>query len=691
MTYLKALLFLGLAIPLFCNGQELAVSDSSIRMSDFINPVTVVSTQTSHRADSLPFATSTITKTEIQDYSARTSDELLKFIPGAYIDRTWGVFSKNSGLSLRGLDGNNRVLITVDGIPLNKSSYGMVTWNMISPDQIQSIEVVRGPASSIYGNNAMTGVVNFTTIKPQKPLEGNVDFGVGELGLRQLSFNVGGKLANGFYWDVSPYYRTGDGYIIDPVAIRDSTSSKAYIQERRISFRTGGVLKSGLTINASYTYYKDKRGSGKKIYLPDGNYDSYEDQAASVTLSAKRAVWNTDMHIYYQNEYYKKQSESINKLGDTYKLSYTFQNSDDAGLWFGATHSPTKWGTITTGAEVRFGRIDAHDVYRTSTDDILRSGNMIAIGAFVQDEAKLSSRVSLTGGLRLDVAGFFDGRLTVKDPTKATGFSSNSDQYFGSSHWQAASPRLGIKYFLTKVIGLQAAVSSGFMPAKLDDLCSSRKITKGFKIANPNLKPETLNNVEIGMSLKPVSSLYIDLTGYYSYGVHFQYFVATGDSIDTGGTDVKPILMRDNVGDVVIKGLEGSIRWQPYTRWLVRVSASTSTSKIVKFDSKIAATNLKGMAISEVPDYLASAGIVYNGKRNTLGITYSYVGRQWIDDVNTQRLADYQTVDLHAEHSLPLGLKLWADVQNLFNAQFLDKKGEQCPGRFFMAGIRFDF
>lgn len=687
----KVLLIFGLVFPLICQGQGHSAADSLIKVSDFIDPVTVVSTQTSHRTDSLPFATSALGRIEIENYSVHSSDELLKFIPGAYIDRTWGVFSKNSGLSLRGLDGNNRVLIMLDGVPLNKSSYGMVTWNMISPEEVKSVEVVRGPSSSIYGNNAMTGVVNFTTIMPQKPIEGSVDFGAGEMGLNQFSFRVGGKNAKGLYWDVSPYYRNGDGYIIDPIATRDSTSSKAYIQEKRITIRTGGVLKPGISVNAAYTYYKDKRGAGKKIYLSDGNYDSYEDQSAHVTLSAKRKMWKIDSRLYYQTEYYKKQNESINKLGDTYKLSYTFQTSDDAGLWFAATHAPTTWGVVTTGAELRFGRIDAHDVYRTSTDDILRSGNMISLGAFIQNETTWGRRFLLTAGLRLDVAGFFDGRLSVNEPTKATGFSGNSDEYFGSSHWQAASPRVGVKYFVSKVIGLQAALSSGFMPAKLDDLCSSRKITKGFKIANPNLKPETLNNAEIGVSLKPTSSLYIDLTGYYSYGIHFQYFVATGDSIDTGGTDVKPVLMRDNVGDVVVKGLESSIRWQPYTRWLVRVSASTSTSKIVKFSSPIAATNLKGKSITEVPEYLASSGVVYNGKRCSFGITYSYVGRQWIDDVNTQRLPDYQTVDLHAEKSLLLGLRLWVDVQNLFNAQFLDKKGEQCPGRFFMAGIRFNF
>jgi iron complex outermembrane receptor protein len=279
----------------------------------------------------------------------------------------------------------------------------------------------------------------------------------------------------------------------------------------------------------------------------------------------------------------------------------------------------------------------------------------------------------------------------VKDPTKATGFSSNINQRFSSSQWFALSPRVGIKQFVREKVSFSAAISSGFMPAKLDDLCSSRKITKGFKVANPNLKPETLISSEFGVSYNPNKALTINITGYYSYGINFQYFVATGDTIDTGGSELKPVLMRDNVGEVVVNGAELAIRWKPFSKWLVRASGSMSTSEIVKFKSPIAATNIKGMEITEVPDYLASVGVIYLGDNRSVGLTFSHVGRQWIDDVNTQRLSDYQTLDLHLEQTLFGGLRAWLDVQNLFNQIYVDKKGMNCPGRFVMAGLRFEF
>ncbi len=672
--------------------QEVVGNDTLIVFRLEVNPVTIVATQTTHRSDSLPFSTATISNVEQRALSNRSSDELLKLIPGTYIDRTWGVFSKNSGISMRGLDGNNRVLIMLDGAPLNKSSYGMVTWNMVSPEQIESIDVVSGPSSSVYGNNAMTGVVGIRTIKPKKPLEGTVNFSAGEYGLKGVSGRVGGRLKiYNIYWDIAPSYQEGDGYYIDPKELRDSTSAKVYIVEKRLNLRMGGRIKPGVRIDGSYTIYQDKRGAGKKVYLNEGNYDSYFDQAAQVSIQVKKEKYHLTGRVYLQTEFYEKQSESINKTGDTYKLSYTLQHSDDAGVWVAATFKKSRFGQLTSGVELKYGRIDAHDIYRTSTDDIVRSGNMANAGIFLQDELVLGKGTVLTGGLRFDVAEFYDGRLKVKDPSKATGFSSNINQRFSSSQWFALSPRVGVKQFVGEKVSFNAAISSGFMPAKLDDLCSSRKITKGFKIANPNLKPETLISSEVGVSYNPTHTLTFNLTGYYSYGFNFQYFVATGDTIDTGGSELKPVLMRDNVGEVVIKGAELAIRWKPFSKWMVRASGSMSNSKIVQFESPIAATNLNGMAITEVPDYLASAGVVYLGERGSVGLSFSHVGRQWIDDVNTQRLSDYQTFDLRLERNIIKSLRAWVDIQNIFDQTYVDKKGMNCPGRFFLGGFRFEF
>ncbi len=68
---------------------------------------------------------------------------------------------------MRGLDGSARTLILLDGVPINKTAGGSVTWEMVQPEQIEKIEVVKGPNSALYGNNAMAGTINIRTKKPK--------------------------------------------------------------------------------------------------------------------------------------------------------------------------------------------------------------------------------------------------------------------------------------------------------------------------------------------------------------------------------------------------------------------------------------------------------------------------------------------------------------------------------------------
>lgn len=109
------------------------------------------------------------------------------------------------------------------------------------------------------------------------------------------------------------------------------------------------------------------------------------------------------------------------------------------------------------------------------------------------------------------------------------------------------SPKLALQYAIKKNLGAYVSVASGFMPPKTDDLTKSGKISKGFKLANPELKPESLLNYEAGINWMPSKKLSIEPSVYYSRGYDFQYFVATGDSVETGGADLKPVLQRQNV------------------------------------------------------------------------------------------------------------------------------------------------
>jgi hypothetical protein len=94
-------------------------------------------------------------------------DEALILLPGIHSDRDQGIFSRNAGVTMRGMNSTARVLVLLNGIPINKADGGGINWNRVNPEQVDRIEVIKGPASSIYGGNAMAGVINILTLKPQ--------------------------------------------------------------------------------------------------------------------------------------------------------------------------------------------------------------------------------------------------------------------------------------------------------------------------------------------------------------------------------------------------------------------------------------------------------------------------------------------------------------------------------------------
>jgi iron complex outermembrane recepter protein len=72
---------------------------------------------------------------------------------------------------MRGLGSEpGRSLILMDGVPINKGETGEVNWNRIDIDEVQRLEIFKGPGSSVYGNNAMGGVINIISRKPVNPI-----------------------------------------------------------------------------------------------------------------------------------------------------------------------------------------------------------------------------------------------------------------------------------------------------------------------------------------------------------------------------------------------------------------------------------------------------------------------------------------------------------------------------------------
>ena len=129
----------------------------------FDSNVTVTATRRESGSEREPVSTTVVTKDELEVRNLPTLDRALELTPGVYVFRSRGNADLLSRIMMRGFNGSNRTLTLLDGMPLNDAYTGDVTWTSLPTGEVERIEVVRGPFSSLYGGNAMGGVINVLT------------------------------------------------------------------------------------------------------------------------------------------------------------------------------------------------------------------------------------------------------------------------------------------------------------------------------------------------------------------------------------------------------------------------------------------------------------------------------------------------------------------------------------------------
>ena len=150
---------------------------ANIKMSS----VMITATRTRRKIEDIPSRVALMSADQIETYPANNVDDALQSISNVYVNRSWGIFSKNTSVTMRGLDGTSRTLILLNGVPLNKVSGGQIQWALIRPEDVERIEVIKGPGSALYGMNAMGGVINVLTKTPGQKLSLNAELQVGSM------------------------------------------------------------------------------------------------------------------------------------------------------------------------------------------------------------------------------------------------------------------------------------------------------------------------------------------------------------------------------------------------------------------------------------------------------------------------------------------------------------------------------
>src|SRR5258708_5060270 len=161
-----------LSLPVALAGQEPA--DTVV-----LNPVVVTATRIPTPSDGVPVAVTVIRGTELRERGILTVAEALRSVPAATVVPT-NAYGSQTSLFLRGGQ-SNYVKVLIDGIPQNAPG-GAFDFANLTTDNVERIEVVRGPASVLYGSDAVAGVVQIFTREGRGPAQANLTASGGTYG-----------------------------------------------------------------------------------------------------------------------------------------------------------------------------------------------------------------------------------------------------------------------------------------------------------------------------------------------------------------------------------------------------------------------------------------------------------------------------------------------------------------------------
>ncbi|MCX6267631.1 MAG: TonB-dependent receptor, partial [Bacteroidetes bacterium] len=570
---------------------------------------------------------------------------VLDFVSGVNLSSTMGIFANNTVVTLRGLSGNDqaRTLVLLDGVPLNKADAGSVNWNLVNRENVERIEILKGPGSAMYGSSAMGGVINIQSKRPGKRISGDATIDYGTFNTAGFRYQMAGKLkpeniSKGFSYNLNGFYRRSDGYnpeIPQYLEKSDTFYVNNFLREASIGAKAGYQFNSLNIVEIGTNFFNDKRGRGTEIYEIDGAFERHNTWQGNIRYKGGKGRVKWNILGYNQVENFERLNEYMKET--EYSLYLVQSTRIDRGANVNAVTPVGKSHVLTAGIDYQYGSVYGQDIYYTSTDLITNAGKMDTWAAYIQDEIGLcENKLQFNLGLRLNTAIFHDGSFRVDYPSYSIQYLVDyQDSLFQRNQWVQVDPKISAQYRFNVNSRIYLSVAQGFRAPNLDDLCRTGKIKNGFKMANPALKPEVLDNFEVGSDMLLFQKLHVAASLYYSIGKDFMYYVSTGDSVNMG-YKLTPVFMKQNISKVEIMGLELDMDIQPVV-WLSIFANYTFNHSVIssfKPANVMVDRDLNNKYLTDVPMHKASAGLTIKNRLANFNLLWKYTGKRYINDIN---------------------------------------------------------
>ena len=605
------------------------------------------------RAESATFDSS-----ELKSSAAVALDSKLREVPGFSLFRrtpSWSANPTTQGISLHGVgaSGASRGLALLDGVPLNDPFGGWIYWGRVAPVTLASAEVAEVNASSLYGSDAVGGVVNL--LRPTASTHATVETSVGNLFTPTASGVVGVNLGGWNVSGVGDAFRT-NGYVPAPSELRgavDTVSSSKHTNGGLLLERSLGHGRAFVGANL----YGESRQNGTVL------------QTNSATLRELKA--GVDWSSAHWGDW------NLRGFGGTEGLRQTFTSIDvtrttelltrDQTVPAAQAGASLLWSRIAgrnllvAGIESRWVDGESYEYAFTAgapTSIVRSGGGQQREALFGEDRIRLGRKTLVTLGARYDHWSNTDG-WTSTTPLISTIVAKNTP--FEDRSEDAFSPKGAVAYNVGHGLTLHASAAGGFRAPTLNELYRSFRVGNVLTTANAMLKAEHSTSVEGGASLA------LGRAG----ALRASYFWNDlRDAVANVTQSVTPALItrqRTNLGRLRSRGVDVSWESRIAQRWVLSTAYEFVNPTVVEFAPD---PTLIGNWIPQVARHNASASATYSASKFTAQGTIRFQGKQFDDDRNTLPLGNYVVVDAFVSRRIGRGVEAFVAAENLTDRRF---------------------
>ncbi|MDD2368520.1 TonB-dependent receptor [Sulfuricurvum sp.] len=709
-----------------------------------LDPIIISATQTETTLQDAPGSVSVLSKEAIDMLPANHLKEVVKSLEGVTAIEHRGLSDINPTVVLRGIPDQSRTMILLDGIPMNTSyTSSASTPYIILPEDLEQIEVIRGPFSSLYGSSAMGGVINYITRMPDIP-EYKASIGYGDAfsdgeaqaNVTKIYVSAADKISDHLKFKISYGVLSSDGYRSDFVTVSQPKAGySGFIQEisapipstaQWIVGNAGnrGVNKYDLSTKLLYT--PTTKDTLSASYRQSHYHIDYSDPESYITQNSSE---NTVFSYPGSSSSGLKESKFLqgqNDLtSDLYTIDYHHNFSDSTFDIRYSLLSVRDWyssaGTTATqnGGSGTITPREAQNTMLHATWQKAMGNSLLLLGGEFKrntsvsdtdtlldwrDEDSKTLMTSSSGGKELIIAGFAEIQSDITDTLSTNiggrfeswsgydGYVSDANasnmtlnQTYPTKHTDNFSPKVSLNYQARENTTLKTSWGKAFRAPDPVNLYRTYEIAAINRVymANPDLTPERSESYDFGAEQKtPLNGLF---KAYWFHTI-IENMISTKPPVLIGG---KSYYERINVGKARSQGYELAYTQPLKYDFALNTNYTKTYTKILEDSIEPA---LIGKRFAGIPENMANVSLSYDNQQFYALLNYNYQSKIYNNSDNSDTVSNvYGSIDSVGIFNSKIGYRINKNIDlnlaitNILNIEYYSY--EKAESRAWFAQI----